>query len=213
LGNSHDYKRTTWGRAKVLLNNARKRCRDKNVNISLSTEWIQAHLERGTCEITGMPFSFEPPPEGITRRPDAPSLDRISKHEHYTEENSRVILWAVNCALSEYGTDNMLPILKAMIKGIEDAQTKSATPVSTTDYREGEVYPELGTFSATGTWEDYYDAHHYCGANARKNADSSTQASSGDSMGHRGSEVGASVSLEGEQDNWQLHPAYGWIER
>ena len=160
-----------------------------------------------------MPFSFEPPPEGVTRRPDAPSLDRISKHKHYTEENSRVILWAVNCALSEYGTDNMLPILKAMIKGIEDAQTKSATPVSTTDYREGEVYPELGSFSAPWIGQDSNDANHNSGTDEGQDADHSTQESSGDSMGRRVPEMGTFVSLESEQDNWHLHPTYGWIER
>jgi hypothetical protein len=213
LGSSHDYKRTTWGRAKVLLNNARKRCRDKNVSINLSTEWIQVHLEKGTCQITGMPFSFEPPPKGLTRRPDAPSLDRINKNEHYTEDNSRVILWAVNCALSEYGTENMLPILKAMVKGIEDAQAKSTTSVSAADYIQGAVGAELGSISTPWTWEDSNDAHHHCGADARKDIDSSTQASSRNSVGCGDSKVGTSMSLESEQDNWLLNPTYGWIER
>lgn len=178
LANSHEYKRTTWGRAKVLLSNAKSRCKKKNVELHLSVEWVEEHLKRGTCEITGLPFSFEPPPEGLTRRSDAPSLDRIDKHKHYTEDNTRVILWAVNCALAEYGTEIMLPILKATVKGIEDAQQKSATRVPTTDYREGEIYPELGSFSATGTWQDDDNAHHHCGADARKDADHSAKESS-----------------------------------
>jgi hypothetical protein len=213
LGNSHDYKRTTWGRAKVLLNNARKRCREKNVSIDLSTEWIQAHLERGTCQITGIPFSFEPPPKGLTRRPDAPSLDRISKHKHYTEDNCRVILWAVNCALAEYGTEDMLPILKAMIKGIEDAQAKSTAPIPTTDHIQGAVGAELGSVSTPWTWEDSDDAHHHCGTIPREDLDSRTQASSGNSVGCGDSKMGASMSLESEQDNWYLNPTYGWIDR
>jgi hypothetical protein len=133
-----------------------------------------------------MPFSFEPPPKGLTRRADAPSLDRINKHKHYTEDNCRVILWAVNCALSEYGTENILPILKAMVKGIEDAQKKSTTPVSGTDYREGEIYPKLGSFSSTWAGENSDDAHHHCGADARKDVDNSTQASSRNGVGHGG---------------------------
>jgi hypothetical protein len=206
-------KRTTHGRAVVLVNNARGRSLKKNISMEVTQEWVEKHLERGTCQLTGIPFSLEPPPEGVTRRWDAPSLDRISKHKHYTEDNTRVILWAVNCALSEYGTETMLPVLKAMVKGIEDAQTKSTTPVSETDYREGEIYPELGSFSTTWAGEDSDDAHHHCGADARKDIDSGTQASSGDSVGCGSGKMGTSFPLESEQDNWQLHPTYGWIER
>jgi hypothetical protein len=200
-------------KAQVLMGNAKRRCEDKGVELHLHHEWVEKHLERGTCELTGLPFSFEPPPKGLTRRPDAPSLDRISKYKPYTEDNTRVILWAVNCALAEYGTEIMLPILKAVVKGIEDAQAKSTTRVPAADYREGEIYPELGSFSATWAGEDGDNAHHHCGADARKDVDSSTQASSGDSVGCGSSKMGTSFPLESEQDNWHLHPTYGWIER
>ena len=207
------YKATTSGRAKVLINNAKQRCREKNVEISITAEWVEEHLKRGTCELTGLPFNFGPPTEGLTRLPNAPSLDRIDKHKHYTEDNTRVILWAVNCALAEYGTAIMLPILQAMVKGIEDAQAKSVTSVSRTDYREGEIYPELGSFSAPWAGEDGDDAHHHCGADARKDVDSSPQKSSRNGVGHRGSEVGTFEASQGVKDNWYLNPAYGWVER
>jgi hypothetical protein len=200
-------------KAQVLMGNAKRRCEDKGVELHLQHEWVEKHLERGTCELTGIPFNFGPPTNGLTRLPDAPSLDRISKHKPYTEDNTRVILWAVNCALAEYGTEVMLPILKAVVKGIEDAKKNRPAPVSGTDYREGEIYPELGSFSATGTWQNSDDAYHHCGADARQNADNSTQASSGDSVGHRSSKMATSIPLESEQDNWHLHPTYGWIER
>ena len=210
---NHDWKRTIEGRASVLFSNAKSRCKSKGIELNLTQEWIKQHLRRGTCEITGIRFNLEPPSEGLTRLPDAPSLDRIDKQKHYTEDNTRVILWAVNCALAEYGTEIMLPILKAMVKGIEDAQEKSTTSVSGTDYRQGEIYPELGSFSAPWVGEDSDDAHHHCGADARKDVDSSTQASSGDSVGCGSSKMGTSFPLESEQDNWHLHPTYGWIER
>ena len=195
-------KLTVIGRANVLLNNARTRGAKKNINVEITQPWIEEHLTRGTCQITGIPFNLVPP-KGVTRRWDAPSLDRISKHKHYTEDNTRVILWAVNCALAEYGTETMLPILKAMVKGIEDAQQKSATSVSTTDYREGEIYPELGTFSATGFGENSNDAHHHCGADAGEDADSGAQKSSRDSLGHRSPKVGASSTPQSGQDYGQ----------
>ena len=208
----HAYKATTKGRAKVLIGNAKQRCKEKNVQISITADWVEEHLKRGTCELTGLPFNFGPPPEGLTRRPDAPSLDRIDKHKHYTEDNTRVILWAVNCALAEYGTEVMLPILKAIVKGIEDAKQNQLTSVSGTDNREGEIYPELGSFSATWIGQDSDDSYHHCGTDARQDADSSTQASSGNSVGHRDTKVGASKTFKSEQDNWYLNPAYGWLE-
>ena len=212
MANSGDYKRTVRGRAVTLMSNAKARCKNKNVEIFITQTWVENHLTRGTCELTGMPFSFEPPPEGVTRRWDAPSLDRINKHKPYTEENTRVILWAVNCALAEYGTEVMLPILKAMIKGIEDAQALSATPLSTGDNQQGEVYPELGSFSSPWTREDYYDLDNYQRTVRGEDADYCTQTRGGNSLGFGGQEVATFTTPQGEQDDWKLHPAYGWIK-
>jgi len=63
-------------------------------------------------------------------------------------------------------------------KGNRRVKTQPATPVPTTDYREGEVYPELGSFSATWAGQDDDNAHHHCGADARKDADYSPKESS-----------------------------------
>jgi hypothetical protein len=98
-------------------------------------------------------------------------------------------------------------------KGNRRVETQSAAPVSGTDYREGEIYPELGPFSATWAGEDSNNTHHNSGTDERQDADSSTQESSGDSVGCGSSKMGTSLSLESEQDNWHLHPTYGWIER
>ena len=176
------------------MNNARRRCKDKGVEIHLHQAWVEKHLERGTCELTGIPFSFEPPPPGVTRRQDAPSLDRINKHKPYTEENTRVILWAVNCALAEYGTETMLPILEAMVKGIQNAQAQSATSLSTGDYIQGETHPELGSISTSRIRQDGNNFNHHSGAVHRQDIDHSPQESSGDSVGLGGKEVGTPLA-------------------
>lgn len=160
---SDDYKRTIAGRANTLMSNARRRCIAKGIELAITQAWVEAHLTRGTCEITGLHFCFEPRDDKTTRRWDAPSLDRIDKDKPYTEDNTRVILWAVNCALSEYGTKIMLPILKAMVKGIESAQAQSAAPVSTGDHIEGAVGAELGSISTPWTWQDDDNTDHNSG--------------------------------------------------
>ena len=182
-------KRTTRGRAFVLINNARSRSLKKNIHMELSHEWVEEHLKRGTCELTNLPFSFEPPPEGLTRRPDAPSLDRIDKHKHYTEDNTRVILWAVNCALAEYGTEVMLPILKAMVKGIEDAQAKSTASLPAGHYSKSEEHTKHGALLTSGTREDHYDLDHYQRTVSGEDSDYRTQTRGGDSVAHRNKKV------------------------
>lgn len=192
---SNDYKRTVVGRANSLMSNARRRCKAKGIELAITQSWVEAHLTRGTCEITGLHFCFEPRNEHATRRWDAPSLDRINKDLPYTEDNTRVILWAVNCALSEYGTKIMLPILKAMVKGIERAQANQLTSVSAANHRESEIYPELGTVSPTGPWENDYHLDRRRRTVSRENADHSTQESGRDGVGHGGKEVEPSITL------------------
>lgn len=203
---SNDYKRTIRGRAMTLISNARKRSKLRDVPLELSSEWVEDKLAIGTCQITGIPFNLEPTPEHVTRRWDAPSLDRINKHLPYNEENTRVVLWAVNCALSEYGTEIMLPILKAMVKGIEDAGPQPTTSVPTGYYPKSKVSPQLGFVFTTGTGEDDDNPNHHSGANAGKDVDHSTQESSGDSVAHRNRKVEPSRAFTRIEDNGDSEP-------
>lgn len=173
MANSADYKRTTRGRAVVLHGNARLRSRKRNVEVFITADWIEDHLKRGTCELTGLPFSFEPPPEGLTRRPDAPSVDRIDKTKPYTPENTRVILWAVNCALAEYGTETMLPILERMVNAIKE----QSTPVSTKHPSTSQESEPHGVVHGAGFREDCDGALHHRGEPEGQDTGDSTEAS------------------------------------
>ncbi len=212
MGYSIEYKKTTWGRAVTLLSNARARCKSKNVDMQLTTEWVNQRLENGTCEITGIAFNLNPTTEYHTRRWDAPSLDRIDKTKPYTEENTRVVLWAVNCALAEYGTEIMLPILKAMVKGIEDAQEKSVTSVSTGPDQTGRVDTQSSALPTARTWKDSDDANDYRGATQGENSYRSAKEGSGDGMGYRDAEVGAPQAHKDSQDTGHAKSTVGSVE-
>lgn len=198
---SADYKRTIKGRAASLLGNARKRCKEKGIELHITQEWVEEHLTRGTCEITGLHFCFEPPDDKATRRWDAPSLDRIDKDKNYTEDNTRVILWAVNCALSEYGTKLMLPVLKAMIKGIESANEKAVASLPAGHYSTSSEHSKRGFILATGSGEDDYYPHHHCGADAREDFDNCPETSSGDRVAHRNKKVEPSEAFTRIENN------------
>lgn len=157
-----EYVKTVRGRALKLINNARARSKNKNIECFLELDWLVPKLEKGVCEITNMPFNFDAP-VGETRRVDAPSLDRIDKSKNYTHENTRVVLWAVNGALNEYGTDIMLPILEAMVKGIKNAEQKESTSVPTQHTGASQDNSQLGVVHGARVGENCDGAHHHRG--------------------------------------------------
>ena len=198
---NHVYRATIGGRASLLISNAKRRCRDKNIEFHLTRQWVEEHLARNTCEITGMLFDFGPPIGNVSRMINAPSLDRIDKNKHYTEDNTRVILWAVNCALAEYGTEVMLPILKATVKGIENAQQKSTTPVSEGIDSQSEHDTKRRAVLAARLGEDRNHPDNHSRTIPGEDADHRAQESSGDSMGSGSAQVGTFVTSYDIQNN------------
>jgi hypothetical protein len=86
-----------------LWRSAKQRAKEKGYEFTLSREWVSEHLAVGSCELTGIPF----------RKSDArgrcgpfhPSIDRIDSSKGYAPDNCRLILWALNMALSEWGEE------------------------------------------------------------------------------------------------------------
>ncbi len=98
-------------------------------------------------------------------------------------------------------------------KSNKHVDTYTAPSIPNTNYFGSEIYPELGSFSATGSGQDDDNPYHHCGADARQDFNHRPEESSGDSMGRGSQEVGTPQAPESEQDTWELNPAYGWIER
>lgn len=90
---------------------------------------------------------------------------------------------------------------------------KPTAPVPAGHYSKSEEHTKHGTIPTSGAWEDNYDAHHHRGAVYGQDSDHRTQEGSGDSLAHRNKKVEPSEPPESEQDDWELHPTYGWIER
>ena len=76
-------------------------------------------------------------------------------------------------------------------KGNRYVDQSDAPQLPEGNYKNGRVYTQFGIVSAPRTGEDSDDAHHHCGADARKDADCGAETSGGDGVGHRGEEVGA----------------------
>jgi hypothetical protein len=191
---------TPRGRAAHMLGNCRGSAKTRNITFDLRLEDILPAVESRVCQLTGLPFDFSPnKKKGLN--PYAPSVDRIDNERGYTKDNVRVVLWAVNAALNECSDEEARPIIKALGRALEkNAKQNTTTPVPAGLNCQGELYPELGTFSAPWTGEDDDNAHHHCGTISGEDLDHRAQASSGDGVGHRGQEVVAPVPLTRVQD-------------
>lgn len=95
------------------LDGARERSRKRNMPCDLTKKDILDMVVRsgGRCELTGIWFNNK---DGDSvRNPWAPSIDRIDSKKPYSKDNCRLVCYAINTAISEWGED----IFKAMING------------------------------------------------------------------------------------------------
>lgn len=108
------YRKTIPGKASQLLGSAKNRAKIKNLECSLTKEWVIEKLKMGICEVTGLPISLETYGR-IDRNPSSPSIDRINCNLGYTPKNSRLVLLSVNDALNQYGLEHFLKVAQAVI--------------------------------------------------------------------------------------------------
>lgn len=100
-------------RAQCLIAHARIRARRKKLLFDLDEHEssIQARIDAGFCELTGYPFDLR----GGQRQFASPSLDRINPALGYVIGNVRVICFAMNSALGNWGEAAFAEIALAWI--------------------------------------------------------------------------------------------------
>lgn len=98
------------------VRNSRQRAKRRGVDHSLTClDVFQAGAAaRWTCAVSGLPFSLAS--SHHTRRPWAPSLDRIDNASGYTAGNVRLVCSAVNYAMNEWGEGPLRRIARALIR-------------------------------------------------------------------------------------------------
>ena len=108
------YKMTPLGRAKVLLGHARRRAEARGGVCTVTAEQVASAIESGHCQLSGLAFDLSPP-SSTFRNPYSPSIDRIDPtNPSYTPENTRIVLTWINVALSDYGLEASMPIIRAL---------------------------------------------------------------------------------------------------
>lgn len=106
-------KRRLEKRAQCLVAAARTRSRLKGIPFSLDdhVDALQKIIDEGCCELSGIRFDLSP-----GRKPNSPSLDRISPEHGYVPGNVRVICHALNAALGDWGEGAFATIADAWLR-------------------------------------------------------------------------------------------------
>lgn len=104
---SREKRRAVW-----LVKTVRGRAKEKGVPFDLDAhvEEIQALIDAGVCQMTGLPFSL-----AGERDWDSPSLDRIVPAAGYVWGNVRVICHGMNCAMGSWGEEKLREFVTAWL--------------------------------------------------------------------------------------------------
>jgi hypothetical protein len=111
------YYLSTKGRAAHMLNNARRRAKEKDVVFDLTTDWLLEKLDKGICEVTGLPMTVNiNGGKGHKNNPFSPSIDRINQKGNYVEENCRITIWIYNRARGAFPDDSFDLMIESLMK-------------------------------------------------------------------------------------------------
>ena len=97
LKHYHAHKNNPTFHAKYMFQKCKGSAACRLLSFSLTQEWVQKKLERGVCEVTGIPFDAIKDGSG-KKRPFAASIDRIDNSLGYSPENCRMVVWIFNLA-------------------------------------------------------------------------------------------------------------------
>ena len=105
-------------RARDLMRHARFRASKNGLAFDLDKHIpeMQQRIDAGTCEVTGLPFNLYG-----GRTWDSPSLDRIDCRKGYLYSNLRIVLYAVNSALGNWGEEKFLQMARSIMERRRDA--------------------------------------------------------------------------------------------
>ena len=213
LVSQQNYRKTKKGHLVNFLGLAKNRAKIQNLSCNLTLEYLEL-IANDECPVFNTPFVWG---QSNGKHPYRPSLDRVIPNLGYIKGNVVFISMKAN-SIKQDVTEKELYAVADWLHDkrkevLENVKPKPVTPLPDEDNWEGEMHPQHRTISSTGTGKDSDNTDHHSGTVYRQDVGDSPKESGRDSMGHGDKEVGTSQAPQSEQDNWELHPTYGWVER
>lgn len=94
-----------------MISRCKLRAARKELEYDLTKAWIEQRLAAGVCELSGLPFTSRG-----EKGPRAPSIDRRDAARGYTQDNCRVIVWALNAAFNDWGQEATEEVWRAYLQ-------------------------------------------------------------------------------------------------
>ena len=95
---------------KVFATRVKRNSKRAKVGFNLDLEWFQERLDRGTCEVSGLPFvDSEKPMDSFQ-----PSVDRTDPNGGYTKDNCKMVVWMYNSCKGDNSHKDVMIFAKAL---------------------------------------------------------------------------------------------------
>ena len=187
----------------IMYKAALQRARRDKIPFDIDIEYLKS-IKTDRCPIFDMELSWGKIGEGHTNTKNAPSLDKIKPEYGYVKGNVCIISNLANKIKQDVGYKELYKIAdwlhekeKEVEKNVRPEQLASVPKKSR---RAGEDNSQLGFVFTTGIGEDSDDLNDYRGATQGENSYRSAKEGSGNSMGHRGKEMGTPETPKDSQD-------------
>jgi hypothetical protein len=113
----------SFQRAQAIFHTVKKGAKARDLEITITPEWILQELEEGKCAVTGLSFVFDSVEDEhtITTRkgrmlnPFSPSVDRIDCNKGYTTDNCQLVVSIYNYAKLSFSEQAVKIFCKAYL--------------------------------------------------------------------------------------------------
>jgi hypothetical protein len=213
LVDQQNYRKTKRGHLVNCLGHAKERSKRYNLSCDLTLIYLES-IANDECPVFKTPFVWG---QSNGRHPYRPSLDRVVPNLGYIQGNVVFISQKANTIKQDVTEKELYAVADWLHdkrkEVLENVKPKSVAPVSDEDNWDGELHPQHRIVSTSGSWQNGNNPDNNQGTVQREDVDRWPKARDGDSVGHGVQEMGTFVTSYDIQDNWELHPTYGWIER
>ena len=182
-----------------FLSKTKERAAAQNLPHDIDLDYLTS-IATDSCPVFGTPFVWG---QGNGAHPYRPSVDRIIPELGYVKGNLAFISLKANTIKQDVTEKELYAVADWLHEARKkvNANKRTATPVSKGTNSPSEIYPELGSFSTTGPWQDSDNPDNHSGTIQGEDADHSARESSRDGMGIGVQEMGTFVTSYDIQNN------------